>query len=461
MIDENFWNKYERMMSNPVTRFFNRSELRQMEHEINNSNEYLSSYDPESRYRIGSTSEYTNNMKKIIDKEAILKKQNSIVGKSFLVSSNKQENIAINLNKLDAEKMNFRSHYEDILRYQTLTTDVNNTLDLISKDLQSEGVYFTTELYCMNEIGESQIKIDYETNSKGVIEKNFGANMVGEELIDYAKNENLLTKTPVELQNKLDETFNKIDFSVDDVIYSYSNYVADFSEVDNVPTFTVFDDSNMPYETLKYEPESNRWKGVNYNFDIPNPVDDLKSIYKADAKTTEEIVEQILEPEMDDPRYDYLDLDNKEEFFMDNEVDWQPTFTLGELVKSVNEQENGLYQIPNSELTVADDRYFDLLNIEHSVNEKVLVLSTLEHEKDIFVVGPNEVKWSDNWSGEDDRVFKGDVHDKFKITFDDEMFDVNTNDLQFVKQMEAPVVELDIKSPMEQPTRSSFFGLDR
>lgn len=461
MIDDNFWNKYERMMANPITRFLNRTEIRNMEQEIDISDSYISSYDPDKLYYIDTTSKYLENMEKIVEQESLLKKQSSILEKSFLSPRNKRESIQNDLFEMDAEKKNFGSHYGDILRYQEIKTETNELLDIVSKDLESEGLYFTDDLFLMTNIGDSEIKIAYESNLKGLIEKNFSDTLVGEELVDYAQKENLLTKTPVELQDRLKKEFNKINFSVDDIPYSYSNYCADFAEIDNVPTFTVFDDTNEPYETLKFDPDSNRWKGVHYNFDIPNPADELKNIYTKDAKSIEDIVENMLTPEMEDPRNEYYDLENEEDLFMENEIEYRPTFTLGELVNSVNEKEDGFYQIPSSELSVADDRYFDLLNIEHNENEKVLVLSTLEQEKDIFVVGPNEVKWSDNWSGEEERVFKGDVHDKFEITFDDEMFDVNTNDLQVVKQMEAPVVELDIKSPMEQPSRSNFFGLER
>ena len=45
MIDEKFWNKYERNMSNPISRFFNRAEIREMEDEIRNANDFVSSYE--------------------------------------------------------------------------------------------------------------------------------------------------------------------------------------------------------------------------------------------------------------------------------------------------------------------------------------------------------------------------------------------------------------------------------
>lgn len=140
------------------------------------------------------------------------------------------------------------------------------------------------------------------------------------------------------------------------------------------------------------------------------------------------------------------------------------TYTLGELVKAVEHREDGFYQIPNSELSIADDRFFDRLDIKHQNNEKVLVLSMLEQEKDYFVVAPDEVKWTDTWSGEDERIYKGNVMKDFEISFDEETFKVNGNDLRFSKvsqQIEAPVVQIGVKNTSTQTSRSNSMELDR
>ncbi|MBO0455789.1 hypothetical protein JZO77_03425 [Enterococcus hulanensis] len=140
------------------------------------------------------------------------------------------------------------------------------------------------------------------------------------------------------------------------------------------------------------------------------------------------------------------------------------TYTLGELVNAVGQREDGFYQIPNSELSIADNRFFDRLDIKHQDNEKVLVLSMLEHEKDYLIVGPDEVKWTDTWSGEDERIYKGDVMEKFEITFDEETFKVNSNDLQFSpksQQIEGPIVQIGKRNSSTQASRSHSQGLDR
>ncbi|EOI51485.1 hypothetical protein [Enterococcus gilvus] len=140
------------------------------------------------------------------------------------------------------------------------------------------------------------------------------------------------------------------------------------------------------------------------------------------------------------------------------------TYTLGELINAVGQREDGFYQIPSSELSIADNRFFDRLDIKHQDNEKVFVLSTLEFEKDYLVVGPDEVKWIDNWSGEEERVYKGTVMESFEISFDEESFKVNGKDLQFSKksqQIEAPTVQIGMKNTNTQTNRTNSHELDR
>ncbi|EOH86330.1 hypothetical protein [Enterococcus pallens] len=140
------------------------------------------------------------------------------------------------------------------------------------------------------------------------------------------------------------------------------------------------------------------------------------------------------------------------------------TYSMGELVAAVNKQEQGLFQIPNSELTVADARFFDLLDVEHQANEKVLVLSSLEHEQDYFIVGSNVVKWTDNWSGEDERIYEGNVQDDFEISFEGEVFKVNSKNLELViknNQLKAPVVQIDMGTVNEQTNKANSQELNQ
>ncbi|MFQ7233357.1 MAG: hypothetical protein ACLRPU_00675 [Enterococcus hulanensis] len=139
-------------------------------------------------------------------------------------------------------------------------------------------------------------------------------------------------------------------------------------------------------------------------------------------------------------------------------------YSLKQLINAVNEREDGFYQIPDSELSIADNRFFNSLDIEHEDNEKVLILSMLELEKDYLLVGPDVVKWTDNWSGEGERIYQGNVMENFEISFDEESFKVNRNDLQFSKksqQIEAPTVQIGMKNTNAQTSRANSHELDR
>lgn len=56
----------------------------------------------------------------------------------------------------------------------------------------------------------------------------------------------------------------------------------------------------------------------------------------------------------------------------------ESTYSLRELITAVNREYEGLFEIPNSTLSIGDERFFNLLDIEHQENEQVLVLSALE-----------------------------------------------------------------------------------
>ncbi|HCD9886084.1 MULTISPECIES: hypothetical protein [Enterococcus] len=108
----------------------------------------------------------------------------------------------------------------------------------------------------------------------------------------------------------------------------------------------------------------------------------------------------------------------------------KPEYTLGQLKNLVNQSEDGLFRVPDSEMTVADERYFNKIQIES--DEQIICISTLEPECDYFIFTDTFVTWIDNWSGEDDRVYKGEVLKQLKFSFGEETFEVEKGKL--VKQ---------------------------
>lgn len=108
----------------------------------------------------------------------------------------------------------------------------------------------------------------------------------------------------------------------------------------------------------------------------------------------------------------------------------KPEYTLGQLKNLVNQSVDGLFRVPDSEMTVADERYFNKIQIES--DEQIICISTLEPECDYFIFTDTFVTWIDNWSGEDDRIYKGEVLKQLKFNFGEESFEVEKGKL--VKQ---------------------------
>lgn len=320
MIDEKFWKKYERNMSNPISRFFNRSEIREMEAEIKNANNFVSSYEVDGLH-MSSTKEYEQNMAKILQQESLLNRQADIVGNSFMAPRAKSEGLGTELFNLEMERVNFRNQYEHIIDYEAKTAETNDSLEYATEVLSKEGLYLSAELYSITEVRDSQIKIVYESDLKGYIEKNFEATPSVAELVSYAQEEKLWTKTPPDIQKEVLKELDKIDFAVEDVPFSYANYCSEFSEVKNVPSVRVFNDANLPYETLSYNPEMNTWQGEKYEFNIPNPVNGLQKIYNENKLSVEEIISKIEEPEMENPSNEFFEKDHS---YPDYELDVTP-----------------------------------------------------------------------------------------------------------------------------------------
>lgn len=96
------------------------------------------------------------------------------------------------------------------------------------------------------------------------------------------------------------------------------------------------------------------------------------------------------------------------------EESYDKFYTLGELKRYVDQSEDGLFEIPETRMTVADQRYFDQL--EMSEKTQILCVSSLETECDYFILTDNDtVIWKDNWLGEEDRIYKGKVFEQMKL----------------------------------------------
>lgn len=110
------------------------------------------------------------------------------------------------------------------------------------------------------------------------------------------------------------------------------------------------------------------------------------------------------------------------------EESYDKFYTLGELKRYVDQSEDGLFEIPETRMTVADQRYFDQLEMSEEI--QILCVFFLETECDYFILTDNDtVIWRDNWSGEEDRIYKGEVFEQIKFQFFEESFETMTNEL--------------------------------
>lgn len=288
MIDERFWSEYEKNMANPISRFLNRSKIKEMEQEIDNSlPDYISSYHPEA-FSIDDRNKYDRNMSTIRQVEDILEKQFSIIDNSFLPPKSKSESLVKNISDLKTDQLNFKSIEEDIIKLGEKSFDTEKLLTDTNEFLNSVGLHLNTTFREANEIRTSGITINYERNRQDVCEMNFKSVPTVEELVSYAQNNNMLTVTPPEVQDKVVQKLSKLDFSLDEVPHSYSNSGFLYHEYENKPSVFICDANDQTYERLIYNSESNSWHVSSYEFNIPNTVEELSNIYGENSLSVDE-----------------------------------------------------------------------------------------------------------------------------------------------------------------------------
>lgn len=193
---KNFGRSTIEICQTPFLDFFNRSEIREMEAEIKNANNFVSSYEVDGLH-MSSTKEYEQNMAKILQQESLLNRQADIVGNSFMAPRAKSEGLGTELFNLEMERVNFRNQYEHIIDYEAKTAETNDSLDYATEVLGKEGLYLNTELYSATEVRDSQIKIVYESDLKGYIEKRFEATPSVADLYPTHKKKNYGRKLPL------------------------------------------------------------------------------------------------------------------------------------------------------------------------------------------------------------------------------------------------------------------------
>lgn len=220
--------------------------------------------------------------------------QNSDVGVQVVISSNDELN---NVSRLSNKKIPLDELSKRIELDGEMNTDPDRKISLFlsieleiqtKKNVEATKEYFAKEgMYLSNDIDVMpsdpnwhEITLFSEGNSYVYEENSFTDIPTKDEIINFAKKNKILTKISPEEQRNLENKFDKMDFEVDDVIHSYKTYVSDLKENENGPTYFVFNDDGMPFESLQYNAKEDCWIGDKYGFKIDNPVPSIKDKYQ-------------------------------------------------------------------------------------------------------------------------------------------------------------------------------------
>ena len=294
MLEEAFWKDYQQKTRNPITRFFNKQKIDQMEQEINTSIDYISSYDPQA-LDMDSVSEYLKNMDKIQEAYNTLERQNDILTKAFLLSDTKKQSVVSRLNDMAIEKDNFGNIGSSISQYEKLTSQLNNQIGKVTQLLESEGLYLSTSFYPTNELRSSEIEIGYKENFSLEGFKSFDEIPSTEELLLFAKENELLTRVPEDI--RIDATQQVLGHFLAkmDTPYSWSESINSFRENNNEISVEVFNTStDIVRDRLIYNAANNQWKSENYDATFENTQFEFRDIMKHISGTLDERFENAM-----------------------------------------------------------------------------------------------------------------------------------------------------------------------
>lgn len=183
-----------------------------------------------------------------------------------------------------------------------LDKGLKKNLEAAKEELSQKGLFFSREIYASQSgptFDDYSLTIDYQTFSK------YGDRLNGiptkDEIVSFAEKNEIVTKISPEEQKTLEEEFNKITFGSDEAVYSYSTFVGDLFEDAEGPCFLVYDDSDYPFASLRYDSEADQWFNKKHEFEVNNPVSSLKEKYPQVDPTTEfsEVLSNMNKSELD------------------------------------------------------------------------------------------------------------------------------------------------------------------
>ncbi|EMF0100041.1 hypothetical protein O5W18_002770 [Enterococcus hirae] len=103
----------------------------------------------------------------------------------------------------------------------------------------------------------------------------------------------------------------------------------------------------------------------------------------------------------------------------------QETYSIKEILRKLEATEDGIWLIPNSDVTIVDERDLEEFELPESLETlKVICFWTTDEIRNYFSITNNKIVWFDNVLSEDATVFKGNIKEEIEIIIDEQTFQV-------------------------------------
>ncbi|EMF0094500.1 hypothetical protein D3I69_RS11675 [Enterococcus hirae] len=101
------------------------------------------------------------------------------------------------------------------------------------------------------------------------------------------------------------------------------------------------------------------------------------------------------------------------------------SYSIKEILSKLEATEDGIWLIPNSDVTIVDERDLEEFELPESLEtSKVICFWTTDEIRNYFSITNNKIVWFDNVLSEDATVFKGNIKEEIEIIIDEQTFQV-------------------------------------
>lgn len=101
------------------------------------------------------------------------------------------------------------------------------------------------------------------------------------------------------------------------------------------------------------------------------------------------------------------------------------SYLIKEILSKLEATEDGIWLIPNSDVTIVDERDLEEFELPESLEtSKFICFWTTDEFRNYFSITDNKIVWFDNVLSEDATVFKGNIKEEIEIIIDEQTFQV-------------------------------------